>query len=52
MCILDLSKCLIYDFHYNHIKKEYNDKLQFTYKSRLIYDVETNDMCGDLNSKI
>ena len=28
MCILDLSKHLMYDFYYNHLKSMYDEKLQ------------------------
>ena len=54
MCILDLSKTLMYDFHYNYMKKKYADKasMLFTDTDSLAYEIETEDFYRDINPDI
>ncbi|HRP37928.1 MAG TPA: hypothetical protein PLS50_09045, partial [Candidatus Dojkabacteria bacterium] len=48
--ILELSKVLMYDFHYNTMKPRYGDnlKLLFTDTDSLCYEITTEDVYQDM----
>ena len=54
MCILDSSKTLMYDFHYNCIKRKYGDKakLLFTDTDSLMYEIQTKDFYKDISADV
>ena len=54
MCIFDLSKTHMYDFHYDYIRKKYGDraKLLFTDTDSLTYEIKTEDFYKDIANDI
>ena len=52
MCILDLSKILMYEFRYDYIKNKYDNKskLLFTKTDSLMYAIKTEDVYVDFSS--
>ena len=50
MCILDLSKALMYEFHYEYIKNKCvkNSRLLFTDTDSLMCQIKTDDVYYDL----
>ena len=54
MCILELSKIIMFDFHYNYIKSKYADKakLLFTDTDSLMYEIQTEDFYKDISGDV
>jgi hypothetical protein len=54
MSILDLSKKLMYNFHYDYMKPKYGDKceLLFTDTDSLCYEIATKDFYKDISKDI
>ena len=52
MCILELSKALMYEFHYNYIKNKFDNKSKplFIDTDSLMYEIKTEDVYEDLSS--
>ena len=49
--ILDLSKTIMYEFHYDYMKKKYKDsnlKLLYMDTDSLVYDIKTEDFYRDI----
>ena len=52
MCILELSKVLMYEFQYDYIKNRYgnNSKLSFTDIDTLMHETKTEDVQEDFSN--
>ena len=45
--VLDLSKLLMYEFHFKYIKSKFDAKLLFTDTDSLFYEIKTEDVYED-----
>ena len=52
MCLLELSKVLMYQFHYDYIqnKYDYKSKLLFTDTDSFMYEIKTENVYEDFGS--
>ena len=50
MCVLDLSKHLMYDFYYNQLKKQYGERCQLLYTDTdsLLLEIQTENVYEDM----
>ena len=54
LSILDLSKAIMYEFHYDYIKPKYNDRVSLLYTDTdsLVYEIETEDFYKDISADV
>ena len=53
MCILDFSKVLMYEFHFDYIKNKQSNssRLLFTDTDNLMYDIKTEEVYEDFQQR-
>ena len=49
MCILELSKELMDEFHYDYIKSKYNSKAKLLFADSSMYETKTKDVYEDFS---
>ncbi|XP_015914701.2 uncharacterized protein [Parasteatoda tepidariorum] len=54
MAVLDISKILMYKFHYTKMKTKYEEKIKLLYTDTdsFIYDITTEDVYSDMNEDL
>ena len=54
MCVLELSKTLMYDFYYNHLEPKYgsNCQLLYTDTDSLLLDIKAEDVYKDMGENL
>ncbi|XP_011166542.2 uncharacterized protein LOC105200606 [Solenopsis invicta] len=52
MCISDISKIRLYEFHYNYMLSTYADKSKLMYTDSLLYHVECDDIYENIKRDI
>ena len=54
MCVLDLSKTLMYEFYYRHLDYKYGSKCQLLYTDTdsLLLEIKTEDVYKDMEKSI
>ena len=54
MCILDISKTLMYEFRYDYIKPKYGDRAKLCYKYRdsFVIHIITEDFFEDITGDV
>ena len=52
ICILQLSKVLVYEFHYDYVKNKYGNssRLLFADSDSLLYEIKTEDVYKDFST--
>ena len=52
--ILDLSKIVMYEFHYDYMKPKYQENLKLCYMDTdsLVYNIETEDFYADISEDV